>query len=185
MSKYLRTRKGQMSNVLIAVAAVGIVWQGTELVKQSMADLPIRALPKVTSKISVADVKSLPWVWEKSPAVLKHERLQAEANAAGRADVNVEEVFGQKEEKPPEPVRPKFEFDKFFKQNARVDAVASNGAVINGRFFELGSDMEMLAMVGDHGNKVVPLLRSVTDTGVLVRIGKQDVRLALQGKGAQ
>jgi hypothetical protein len=188
MNKYMKSSKGGWVTYVLAFFFLFVVWLGCDRIKASMNDLSIQEMPKASSNLSVTDVKSLPWVWEKGPAVIKQERQlalekQEQQLAAGKqlSEADVDAVFGKKPIEEPKPVQPKFEFDKFFTQNAHLSAVASNGAVINGRFYEVGTDMEMLAMMGERGNKVVPSLQSVNDAGITVRIGKQSVRMLLNG----
>lgn len=184
MRKYLKSRNGGNVVYVACMLLLGILWQGTERIKLAMSELPIHEMPRARTSISVADVKALRGVSEKSPEAIKQERIRAAgATDTASADVDVDAVFGDKTEQVAPPPAPKFEFDKFFKQNATVSAVASNGAVINGHFYELGTDMELLAIVGDQGNKVVPILRSVSDSGIVVSLGKKEVRLALLNGG--
>lgn len=188
MNKYMKSSKGGWVTYVLAAFFLFVVWLGCDRIKASMAKLDIQEMPKASSALSVTDVKSLPWVWEKGPAVIKQEKqlameLQEKQLSTGKqfSEADVDAVFGKKPVEEPKPIQPKFEFDKFFTQNAHLNAVASNGAVINGRFYEVGTDMEMLAMMGEQGNRVVPSLQSVSDAGITVRIGKQSVRLLLNG----
>lgn len=186
MEKYMKSTQGGLLTYVLAIAFLAVIWLGCDRIKASMSELKIQEMPKASSTVSVVDVKSLPWVWEKGPALLKQERQLAKEKqlASGKqvAELDVDAVFGKKPIEEPKPVQPKFEFDKFFAQNANLSAVASNGAVINGRFYEVGTNMESLAMLGERGNRVIPSLQSVTDAGATVRIGKQSVRLLLQGE---
>jgi hypothetical protein len=177
MRKYFKGRDSGYVFYFVCALSLGGLWQATESIKGVMNELPIQELPRARSTVSVADVRALRGVSEKSPTALKQLRSQTARIDAN--DVDVDAAFGDKTEQVAPPPSPKFEFDKFFKENASVSAVASNGAVINGHFYELGTDMEMLAIVGEQGNKVTPKLRSVSDLGVVVSLGKKEVRLAL------
>lgn len=182
MGKYLKGRNGGNMVYVICILVLFGIWQATERIRVSMSELPIQEMPRVKSSISVADVKALRGVSEKSPTALKQERLKgAMSGAIGNpTDVDVDAAFGEKLEAVVPPPVPKFDFDKFFRENAVVNAVAINGAVINGHFFETGADMELLAIVGGQGKKIVPVLRSVSESGIVVRLGSKDVRVPLK-----
>lgn len=181
MREYLNQKSAGSTVYLACLLLLAAIWFGTDSIRESMEAEEIYQLSSVKSGVSAVDVKGLRSVSEKSPIALKQERALAQAEGVG-ADVDVDAVFGDKhsDEAPPPPP-PAFEFDKFFKQNAVLNAVSSNGAVINGHFFETGGDMEVLALVGDQGKKVVPVLRSVNETVAVVSVEKKLVSLHLRG----
>lgn len=175
---------------LLALGIYG-VWLIGNLINHQLALLPIREwineAPVATEKPATAgagDTQSLYPIWAKAETNRKTGR---ETSSAGELDA----LFTKKEENKPTAPASKAtapDYASLLKQMARLQSVADNGAVINGRFYAIGERITALSTVlstpmsmpGDAGAPLVPVLAQVRSYGVTLKLGNARVSLSLQ-----
>jgi hypothetical protein len=156
----------------ILVLMAGL-WRSGEAINSKLANLPIKTAPKASTATATIDQKSFYAVWVK--------RLISSAPEAIENDQAVEDLFRKKDEaptalfsvlpeKPPGP-----DYVQLFKQQANISGFSDDGIFINNRFYAIGQALESLAMAGEAGKPVIPVLKSIQKGKVTFSVDKQQV----------
>jgi len=166
------------SSVLFYGGVMGIlcaIWASGNWVNQKFDALEVMKLKRVQSQQVSTDTKAFYPVWVKQKAAIMAER---------QADGSLDSLFKRPEEaKPVElpvpPAPPEPDYVQLVQQSAFVNAIADNGAVINGRFYSVGDKVDDLTFYPAGKGAVAPNLVSVKPDAVTVSIGKKNVVLRM------
>lgn len=80
---------------------------------------------------------------------------------------------------PVNPAIAEIDYASAVKQLARLQSVADNGAVINGRFYAKGETISALALMRSGKEPLLPVLALVQGTSVSIKVGNKSVKLEL------
>jgi len=166
------------SSVLFYGGVMGVlcaIWASGNWVNQKFDALEVMKLKRVQTQQVSTDTKAFYPVWVKQKAAIIAER---------QADGSLDSLFKRPEEpKPVElpepPAPPEPDYVQLVQQSAFVNAIADNGAVINGRFYAVGDKVEDLTFHPAGKGAVAPNLISVKPDAVTVSIGKKNVVLRM------
>lgn len=166
------------SSVLFYGGVMGIlcaIWASGNWVNQKFAALEVMKLKRVQSQQVSTDTKAFYPVWVKQKAAIMAER---------QADASLDSLFKRPEEakpveQPVPPAPPEPDYVQLVQQSAFVNAIADNGAVINGRFYAVGDKVEDLTFYPAGKGAVAPNLVGVKPDAVTVSIGKKNVVLRM------
>lgn len=170
MSKFLQRGNSKWLAYVIYCAILFGIWRGMEFSVQRLQLVPVKSMRAVQSTIVKTDTKAFYPVLLKQSSVLK-----AETAAQQSADLDAlfkTKVEAKKEDlEPPKPPEPNYR--ELVRQRLSVDGVASNGAVINGRFYHTGERMEEFSVSRPNGIAIVPVLLSAAKERVEIGVDKE------------
>lgn len=174
MPNLLKNRNAVYYFYLIVMAVIFTIWTMGNFINKRLLQLPVREIQQVPVKQVITDTKSFYPIWAKTAAAVK-----ADAEAAGDLD----DFFKKKEEAKTAEVKQVAQepnYAALVSQNASLQSVADNGAVINGRFYEVGAGLDSLAVMRNGGQRMVPVLVGVRAESVTINVGKDRVNLTLR-----
>jgi hypothetical protein len=178
MNKFMKGRNVTLYLYAVLAAVLILVWKTGEVVNKKLAATQLHRLQPKTSKVEVVNEKSFYPVFVKQAAAVNADKRIAASDAEG-----LDSLFKKDEEVKPVsevPVAlPEPDPLLTIKQNTVVDAVSDNGAVINGRFYTIGSRIEELRFAPAGKGVVVPVMASVSGNKVTLTAGGKSVVLAL------
>ncbi len=189
------TYASYITSVMYGLLALAIYasWMVGNAINRHLAQLPVREWRQVSAKPSAINGKSLYPIWAKVALAAKDgvpsnpHTVQNDYHAAG----NLDALFKKKEDKTPielakvpaMPIMPaiaEIDYASTVKQLARLQSVADNGAVINGRFYAKGEAISGLAVVRSGKEPLLPVLALVHGTSVSIKVGNKSVKLELR-----
>lgn len=173
-----KTISGPNSSVLFYGSVAGIlvaIWACGNWVNQKFGALEVMKLKRVQSQQVSTDTKAFYPVWVKQKAAILAER---------QADGSLDSLFKRPEEPqavepPAPPAPPEPDYAQLVQQNAFVNAIADNGAVINGRFYSIGEKVDDLTFYPAGTGAQAPRLTSVHPERVTVSVGKKNIVLRM------
>lgn len=153
----------------------------------------MREWQQVSAKPSAINGKSLYPIWAKV-ALAANDGVPSNAHTVQNdyhAPGNLDALFKKKEDKTPielakvpaMPIVPavaEIDYASAVKQLARLQSVADNGAVINGRFYAKGETISALVVVRSGKEPLLPVLALVQGTSVSIKVGNKSVKLELR-----
>lgn len=173
MQKIIKPGNSRLYVLVGAMAVVAGAWHTGEAIKKRLASLPIQEVPRVDRSSKAINARSFYPVWVKQTVAVANTASPQGPGQGGE----FENLFTDKEDpklKPAAPTEP--DHATLFKQQARVDGVAKDGAFINGRFYKVGQPMAELGVAG-----VVPVIESVTPGAVNFRVGTAKISFKTGG----
>lgn len=177
--------------------AIYASWMAGNAINWHLAQLPVREWQQVSAKPSAINGKSLYPIWAKVALAAKDgvpsnaHTVQNDYHAPG----NLDALFKKKEDKAPielakvpapapaMPIMPaiaEIDYVSAVKQLARLQSVADNGAVINGRFYAKGETISALAVMRSGKEPLLPVLALVQGSSVSIKVGNKSVKLELR-----
>jgi len=172
MSKPIKSRNKTMLFYLVLVLSIYGVSKGGDVVLGKLTSLSVKRLETVASHTKAIDTKSFYPVWVKVPAAIK-----ADEEAAG----NVDDLFKKPTDaKPVEVVKPpEFDYVGNYKNSIKLDALSDNGAVINGKFYEIGAKLLDFPL-GEGSNAAIPVLSAIKGQAITIVVGKKSFDIVLK-----
>jgi len=175
MKKSMSSRDSSVLFYGGVLGILGAIWASGNWVNQKFDALEVMKLKRVQSQQVITDTKAFYPVWVKQKAAILAER---------QADSSLDSLFKRPEEPSPvelpvPPTPPEPDYAQLVQQSAFVNAVADNGAVINGRFYSIGEKVDDLTFYPAGKGAQAPSLVSVRPDGVTVSIGKKNVVLRM------
>ena len=172
MRTIIKSGSARLYFVIGALGVIAVGWKAGETVNLRLDTLEVHKAPRVDRNSAPIDKKSFYPVWVKQ-AIAKPPVV---ADAGG-----VEQLFGNKPDEAskagsPEQLKPvEPDYSDAFKQAARIDGVADNGAFINGQFHKVGEKMEAFTYGAPNEKQTVAVLESIKDGKMTFAIGKTKV----------
>ncbi len=176
----LKNKSMRLNIYLVAVFGIAILWRAGETLNKRFASLPINNISHADDTVKSIDIKSF-------HAVLVKE---TKAKLTVQEDIgNIESLFKKVETLiSPPPLQPAantalkasvsplvaVDYAAMLRQSVRIDGIAEDGVFINGQFYKTGEKMQEWVITTETGS-VLPILESVKDERITLRIGKQKV----------
>lgn len=175
MKKSMSSRDSTVLFYGAVLGALAAIWASGNWVNQKFDALEVMKLKRVQSQPVSTDTKAFYPVWVKQKAAILAER---------QADSSLDSLFKRPEETKPAELAapsapPEPNYAELVQQSAFVDAIADNGAVINGRFYSIGEKVTDLTFYPAGKGAQSPALVSVRADGVTVSVGKTNVVLRM------
>lgn len=144
-----------------------------------VSEIQVKEMPTAPVKNLVKDTKSLSMFWAESS---DHKEQTSPSSSSDLDAIFFQSKKNAQAAQMSQQDAAEPDLGQILLQQVKVNAIADNGAVLNGRFFPVGSAVQALQMSKKNGMIVVPVLIAVSSKQVSLSVEEKIVKLPFQGK---